>query len=174
MAAGIPDRESSSAFFNAFFGIESFRGKLEFADRYLQKRLADGPSELLSEWRSLEGRLDTASKARNKLAHWSLIGYSDGKPGKRYVLHPPAVKASNNWSKEIAKADGKVPTFALGIVDLAKWRMTFFTLVVALESIRARAANVAEPHHLNVVEFPAPRLEELRTQFRTLANKLGA
>ena len=39
VAAGFPDRETSQAIFNAFFGIGSFRSKLEFADRYLQLRL---------------------------------------------------------------------------------------------------------------------------------------
>lgn len=73
----------------AFFGIESFRSKLEFCARYTEQRLK-GDVGGLGEWARLHRACVRASKERNKLAHWIVRVYPNGRQaGERVALIDP-------------------------------------------------------------------------------------
>jgi hypothetical protein len=69
----------------AFLCIESFRGKLEFADRLVQRRV-ESESRLLEEWQRISSACGAVNTDRNRLVHWGLITYTGGVPGRRIVL----------------------------------------------------------------------------------------
>lgn len=170
-AAGVPLGNASAGIANAFFGIESFRSKLEFVDRFIQ-RLLLGRSALLSEWAAIKGRLETSAAARNKLAHWRLVSYAEAKPSRRYVLEPPGLNPSSKLAAAAAKAKGKSPpTTSLGVLEVVRIRHGIFVGHIEIQNFHARAAGQAEPF---VGEFVQPlKVPSLRDLRRELFENLG-
>lgn len=172
VAAGV-DTASSAAIRTAFFGIESFRSKLEFADRYIQLRL-QGEAGLLENWASTRLGCQAANMGRNKLAHWRQITYMEGLPGRRVVLIPPLLNPSSKLHLEDTDAQkGTPPRYAIGVRQLVEIRYSIFAALVQVDRFRAAAAQQDDPFHGMVLSKPptlAHLVKEHRSIFRQLNN----
>lgn len=71
-----------------FYAIVSFEAKLKATDAALTYTLYGHAAEE-AEWRVLRARIDRCRKTRNNLAHYTLVGIGDGKPGRRVWLQLP-------------------------------------------------------------------------------------
>lgn len=93
-----PDHNSLSL---GFFSIQSFRSKLEFAEKVMHRKLAGDPpfahdwpavvkhkKVAVHDWAALVKRTESASQMRNRLAHRATKQYPQSKPGRRFVLSP--------------------------------------------------------------------------------------
>ena len=78
MSAGV-DLQAATALGSAFFGIESFRGKLEFADRFVQHKVQHQP-ELLALWEGARKACQAANAGRIKVVHYGQTHYVGGRP----------------------------------------------------------------------------------------------
>lgn len=167
------ERISRKALREAFFGIEAFRSKLEFADRYVHA-LADGVPGLLGKWEPVRRKCESASQARNMLAHWLVIHVPNEKPGRRTVLVPPALRPSQKQAGlEDWQASGKLPSIALGVRQLFEIRLGIFEAMVMVERFHAAAAGRPDPFD-GFPPIKAPTLRAMTTAFRTMAKALAS
>jgi hypothetical protein len=129
----------------AFFGIENFRSKLEFADRTMEVRLKER-KELLHEWKQLHAGHLAVSAKRNKFAHWSAMHYPSAKAGRRLVLLPHPLKPSdkNNVSLKESHA-GSPPSIGLGFMALKDARIEAFDLSMRMLRFYAKITNGQDP-----------------------------
>ena len=167
VAAGI-DKTSSRAVRTAFFGIESFRAKLEFTDRYIQLRVSDSP-ELLALWANVLRACNTANTGRNQVVHYSKITYVQGEPGRRIVLVPPPANPSRRKEPLDAPREGEAPQNGIGVRRLVEIRYTIFAAFMRVSSYRDVASDMKDSL-AGVPEPKAPTLKEMTANFRhTLA-----
>lgn len=112
----------------AFFSIENFRSKTQYADTIVTRYLTAG-SALHQQWMVLLDRMRTLSAERNKLAHRPLVVYPHFPEGRRFALEEretvPAPKP---------KIAQKYPPGALFIRDVVQCRLRFFALSAALSN----------------------------------------
>ena len=81
----------ANSLFPAFIGLESFRSKIDFADRYVRAKAAEDAA-LVKEWSAIYEIVCTCSQERNLLAHWGLVVYEPGEIGERIALLPAVIK----------------------------------------------------------------------------------
>jgi len=111
--------EQGKILFNSFYGIENFRSKLEFLDRFMLNHIGDN-AEHKKAWKFALDKCKAVAQERNKLAHWYMAFYSDERPGRRIVMIPPAFNPGDSFSLDNTKAEeGKLPGYALTIHGIA-------------------------------------------------------
>ena len=111
----------TTALQTAFVGIDSFRAKLEFADRFVRIRKADNENHLAA-WTRIHGYCEDANRGRNKLAHWRHRIYAPGgRPGMRAVLAPPTLNPKDaKVADSETSREGHAPKIALGVRQVAE------------------------------------------------------
>ena len=80
------DKNDSTTLPAGFFAIENFRTKVQFADSVVTARF--GKTKHMADWTALVDRMSTVSQARNRLAHYWMLGDPDNQAGRRYMLLP--------------------------------------------------------------------------------------
>ena len=132
-------RASRAGLYVAFYGIDSFRSKLEFADRLLHAMI-NGDGKLWDEWSTLRKKVEKLSAKRNKLAHWTRATYDREKPGRRVVLEMPV---RSPRAKEVAPKGllGGAPDDALGVRELVEMRFQFFGVTGELWNFQEHLAG---------------------------------
>src|SRR4051812_19555884 len=88
------EKSRNEAMKTAMYGIESFRAKLEFVDRFTRVSLHEQP-EMIERWQKVEKALRKANSQRNKLVHQSKRVFPKSIPGRRVVLIPPALSPAS-------------------------------------------------------------------------------
>lgn len=94
----------------AMYGIESFRAKLEFAERFTRVYVEDKPG-MLKRWEGVPKVLVNANRWRNQVVHQSKRVFPRAAPGRRVVL----VQVVEN-----ATTSEPSPEHAIGIRKLVK------------------------------------------------------
>lgn len=171
MVASVSGDGQSTALFNAFFGVEDFRSKLEFADRYVQV-LGQTRKELVSHWSVTKKQLQPLSETRNKLAHWQATVYSDGVLGRRQVLVPPSLKLSKRKaSDDELRAKGQPLHAAIGILDLAKFRSKTLIAMLRIGALRYLGEGVNSDYNTMDAmsrQVDEPFLDQIIIDFRAM------
>jgi len=167
VSAGV-DEGVRKAMHAAFFGIEAFRSKLEFADRFVRIRV-EGSGPLTDRWTAVHALCKRSSEGRNKLAHWVVIHHTSAKPGEQVVLVPPSM---NPKDKMAAEPDWKTsqtpPSYALGVRRLVEIRYGFFDATIQLRRFLAEASGSPDPFPSYTTRAQAPTLAKLIESFRHL------
>ncbi len=159
------DRTTATALQTAFFGIESFRSKLEFVDRFVQELAVENRAQL-DLWRDCHETTKQAQERRNKLAHWSLVVYADDIPGRRVVLVPPPLNPSHKFRKLPQKERaGTAPAYAVGVRQLTEIRLYIAHAYMKLLNFQLRALE-AKNVTFDVSLKEAPMLAEMTDTFR--------
>lgn len=70
-----------------FYAIVSFDAKLKATDAALTYTIFEHADEEAA-WVTLRNKINRSKKVRNNLAHYTLVGWDQNKPGKRYWLQP--------------------------------------------------------------------------------------
>jgi hypothetical protein len=146
---------------SAFYAIESFRNRLNFANALIVAFLQS--EEERATWSALRDRVDRASIKRNRLAHWQVARYRQGKPGRRIVLQ--------KWGAPGALPNtiyptGSAPSASLGVVTIVEYQLEFIYLHHRLADF-ARSLN-GEPEIMPFKNGPpaAPAFHELEDEIR--------
>ncbi len=167
VAAGA-DARSRNAVRTAFFGIESFRTKLEFADRYVQLLVKDSP-DLLERWRIVLKACNKANIGRNHVVHYTKIVHTQEKAGRRVVLVPhPTNPSRRRATATTPEQPGAAPDDSIGVRQLVEIRYTIFAAYMAVHSFRAVASGAADIF-ATVKPPQAPTLAVITTNYRQLA-----
>src|SRR5262245_13957447 len=111
---------------HGFFSVESFRAKLQFADRVFKSR--HWPQKHMKKWDELYALMEKQATLRNKLAHYSHMGFPTAKPGRREALLPRFV-APTKYRQRVPSP----PSEALCIRDIVHARYNFAALAFSLE-----------------------------------------
>lgn len=139
VVSGWTGESEAGILFNAFYGIDTFRGKLEFADRYMQHRLGAGDKEAVKPWKRAYELCQKAADNRNKLAHWYSARFPNEKKGMRVVLVPPSFGPSTTFALDKrAEQPGMAPGYSLGVLGLLQIQssaMKAFYALVAMQAI---------------------------------------
>ncbi len=160
------DEKTAEALFNAFYGIESFRSKLEFVDRFMLNHLS-GNEPGKASWKAALAACQKSADGRNKLAHWHLHGYADEKPGRRFVLIPPSINPSDKLTLDGNHlAQGKAPGYALTIYGIATMAMQMTDAFVLLLNARYAAFGLPIPFPGMQIPSGVPTFEVLVAQYR--------
>lgn len=161
---------AQQAMWSSFFGIQTFAGKLAFADRYVLHRWHDKPV-VVERWKFLRAKLDAARGVRNNLAHWQLAQYGNAQPGRRLVLVPDFTKPSKDAPKGIVwpKYDGQPPATALGPIEIARWESQVNALITSLVYLKS-AAIAGDSSEWLTWPIPEPTFEEVVTNYRHYMN----
>lgn len=106
-------KSSSPGMKTAMYGIESFRAKLEFADRFT-RAYVEGKPGMSERWENVAKALQTANKWRNQLVHQSKRVFPRSDPGRRVVLLSPITNAPTT---------GPSPEAAIGVRKLVEARL---------------------------------------------------
>lgn len=142
----------------AMYGIESFRAKLQFAERFTRVFVEDKPG-MLERWEKVSKALLNANKWRNQVVHQSKRVFPQSDPGKRVVL----VQVVEN-----ATTAEPSPELAIGLRKLVEIRLLASEARNKLGSIWGLLANgrdVYEGH----ASLKAPKLEEMVAEYRRSA-----
>lgn len=140
VAAGIVDDLNRKAVNVGFVSIDGFRAKMDFAEAVVERLLASRRPEERAAWTKLVHRTRRASYQRNKLAHWRVLHYPNGRVGRRYALEAwVQTKAVLRKNKNNPK-DG-----ALCVRDVVKLKQEFSALTCALANFLSRLAGQKEP-----------------------------
>ncbi|MCH7889619.1 MAG: hypothetical protein IIA00_10140 [Proteobacteria bacterium] len=121
-----------------FFAIENFRTKVQFADSVVAARF--GKTKHMADWTALVDRMGNQSKARNRLAHYWMLGDPDNRAGRRYMLLP----RREPLGTKLSTRHQKYPS-AICLRDIARHRLEFFALTVSLENFYFRLSGRKEP-----------------------------
>lgn len=155
----------------AFFSIESFRSKLQAADRTLRHRFrlpALGADRLTLEfWGQAFSDLESLAKTRNKLAHYPVVIFPDARAGRRYALVPRHSKPP-----EIKQRTPKPPSGSLCIKDIVHARLQFSALTESLKALfDATHGRKAPPPASSALKVSAPETAKLTRQIRTICQQ---
>ncbi len=132
-----------------FVGIQTFRAKLEFADRYLRIRYKDAAT--IERWEATRVACENAAGGRNSLAHWPMVIYPDSKPGMRTVLAPPLrnprklPQGHEDRFLRSSRADGPAPPESIGIRRVNEIRAVARFAFVELYRFEASANGMPDP-----------------------------
>ena len=119
----------------AFFGIESFRSKLQAVDRSFKTTF--GNTKHIDRWTQLERKAGDLSAVRNNLAHWQVHTYRTRPEGKQWFLAP-------RYSKPGTRKRNQPPPNAMSVIDIAQAERQFFALYAALANLFVRLDNAPE------------------------------
>lgn len=155
LAASSVEGATAAKLFSAYYGIDSFRSKLEFTARMIASDL-DGNTKLKDEWKLLRTAIESASSLRNKLAHWHAVPQPSGGPGSVWHLLRPTL------SPRIAKMTNQ-PTIKL--MDLVRAQIQFRRLQVETENFNSHCRGQGDYMPLDSGSFVVPNLEQIRNQF---------
>lgn len=151
-------KSSSRGMKTAMYGIESFRAKLEFADRFTRVNVELKPG-MLERWEQVFKALAVANKWRNQVVHQSKRVFAKSEPGRRVVLLPVI---------EAASTAEPAPRTAIGIRKLVEIRLLASEARNKLGGVwglLAKGSNVYEGHP----PLQAPTLEEMVSEYRRSA-----
>ena len=109
-----------------FSSIESFRSKLQFADRVFKSR--HWPQKHMKKWDELYAQMEKQARLRNKLAHCSHMGYPTAKPGRREAILPRFIAPTKHRQRVPSP-----PPEALCIRDIVHARHKFTALAFSLQ-----------------------------------------
>jgi hypothetical protein len=145
-----------------FFSIESFRAKLQFADRVFKTK--HWPRKHMKKWDELYARMNKHAGLRNKLAHYSHVTFPTAKPGRREALLP-RFPAPTKYRQRVPRP----PSDALCIRDIVHARYKFNALVFSLEFLSYALKRQKSPHPTFFAqEKNAPTITQLTREIRTL------
>jgi len=147
---------------HGFFSIESFRAKLQFADRVFKTK--HWPRKHMKKWDELYEQMEKQASLRNKLAHYIHRGYPAAKPGRRNALLPRFI-APTQYRQRVPNP----PSEALCIRDIVHARYKFNALAFSLEflSYALRRQKSSLPASL-AQEKDAPKMAQLTREVRML------
>jgi hypothetical protein len=148
---------------NGFFSIESFRAKLQFADRVFKTK--HRPRRHMKKWDELYKQMEKQARLRNKLAHYISRGYPNAKPGRRMALLPRVIAPT----KYRQRVPSPPPGEALCIRDIVHARYKFNALAFSLEllSFALKRQKSSLPASF-AQERDAPTMADLTREIRTL------
>ncbi|MBR0661346.1 hypothetical protein [Neoroseomonas oryzicola] len=144
-APGWPHDRSAAEAAAQFSVILGFEGKLSLARRVIESRAAGTP--FFDEWSKLCGVIDKRQRRRNQLAHYMVIGSSEGPDSplvlRRSVMVPQvlAINAKTNRWRRLAQEPETIRQ-----VDLDMARRDFGDLSMAIESFAARLDRQDDGH----------------------------
>ena len=143
-----------------FFSIDGFRAKIDFAEAVVKRVLVSRKPDQLQPWIALVDRARRASYQRNKLAHWRVMVYADGRAGRRHALEPWVQE-----KKHLRRHKDRPKPGALCLRDIVKLRHEFFSLTCALDNFLHRLAAEKErfPESAERPSNP-PTIAKLRRQ----------
>ena len=140
LAGAFEDDLNRKAINVGFFSIDGFRAKMDFAEAVVERMLATRKPEQREPWTALVDRTRRASYQRNRLAHWRVMVYADGRAGRRYALE--------SWiytKDDLRRYKGRPKPGALCLRDVVKLRHEFFALTCALANFLARLGDKPAP-----------------------------
>jgi len=149
---------------HGFSSIESFRSKLQFADRVFKSR--HWPQKHMKKWDELYAQMEKQARLRNKLAHYSHMGYPTAKPGRREALLPRFIAPEKHRQRVPSP-----PPEALCIRDIVHARHKFTALAFSLQflSYALKRRKSLYPASLAQVKVKdAPTMTQLTREIRTL------
>jgi len=150
---------------HGFFAIESFRAKLQFADRIFKSKRQT--KKHLTRWGELHLQLERQSRLRNKLAHYVHIGYPSGKPGRRGAL-VPRFSAPTKYRQRSPKP----PSEALCIRDIVHARYKFNALAFSLEFLALALKKRKSPLPASLARAAnAPTMAQLTREIRKILER---
>jgi hypothetical protein len=160
---------------HGFFSIQSFRAKLQFADRVFKSKR--WPQKHVKKWNELYVQMQKQAELRNKLAHYISRGYPFAKPGRRRALLPYFIAPTKHRQRVPSP-----PSEALCIRDIVHARYKFNALAFSLESLSYALRRQKSPLPASLAqEKNAPTMAQLTREIRTLltvalpdSNKVGA
>jgi len=146
-----------------FFSIESFRAKLQFADRVFKTK--HWPRKHMKKWDELYEQMEKQARLRNKLAHYIHRGYPTAKPGRREALLPRFIAPTKYRQRVPSPPSGE----ALCIRDIVHARYKFNALAFSLEflSYALKRQKSSLPASF-AQEQDAPTMAKLTSEIRTL------
>ena len=147
---------------SAFYSVENFRSKLQLVEQVVALKFRTTPH--FDDWIILHGKLESAAKARNKLAHYWVLIYPNDKPGLRMTLMPQL----GNVRKTPPKKKPKKPPGALHVKDIAQLSRRFSLLSNALHNYASRLRGQERIPPLPEQEPRPLTLRELRHLIRAV------
>ena len=143
--------KSIRASFIGFHSIQNFQTKLAYADNVLKSHIKIKSD--LKKWIALYKRLDSVSKSRNHLAHFTQIVDTGSTPGRTYQLQ--------NWDPKSDK------TSKIHLQDVVQIRYDMFALNLSLQNY-ALFLRDENPKYEKTSETPmkAPKGIEIIKQFQ--------
>jgi hypothetical protein len=121
-----------------FYAVIGFRAKLRMVDAAVQTATR-GRTELSQAWKKLYKRMEAKNIVRNKVAHFSVINFPNGKAGRRINLRPAIFDPKN------PPISCTTPTGGFFLKDLEAIPGQFSPLAHALENFAARVSGRKEP-----------------------------
>lgn len=136
-----PERRAITS---GYYAIENFRSKLAYADNVLGEKLA-GVKGHVDRWAVLVERIKAASKARNKIAHYTPMSFAHEKNriGRRIGLVQWLDHEKTNWAGK--SLGGKTPDGALCVRDIVAIRLVFTALMIELMNFSYLLSDGVEP-----------------------------
>lgn len=162
-------KASGAAMKSAMYGIESFRAKLEFVNRFTRIFL-DGKPDMIDRWEKVHSALGKANSWRNQIVHQSKRVFPKSTPGRRVVLVSPVVRPSSGHAAKVkAVTTGEpAPDDAIGVRNIVEARLLASEARNRLGSVwglMQKGRDVYEGHP----PLKAPKLEELVKEYRRSA-----
>lgn len=163
---GVPATHANSLF-PAFAGLESFRAKLDFADRYVRSSTTEKP-ELVANWESVYDTLAKCSQDRNQLAHWGIVEYAPGEIGARFALLPISIKPGSKIEVQSKKRRDvfDAPDYAIHLRRLEEIRLGVDHAVTCAARFAATLHGAADPMPNYPGRKTSPTLTVLIEQLR--------
>ncbi len=154
-------KASGAAMKTAMYGIESFRAKLEFADR-LTRGYLEGKSGMVERWDGVLSAVAKANTRRNKLVHQSRRVFPKSEPGLRVVL----IRVVDD-----APTTRPAPADAIGVRKLVESRFLASQARNQLGGLWGLLKNGRDVFE-DVAPLKPPKLHDMVAEYRrsTLAN----
>jgi hypothetical protein len=132
-----------------FYAVDSFRAKLQMVDAAVKM----ATPQRLQDWQKLHARIEAKATIRNKLAHFTVINFPQGKSGRRINLRP------NIFDPRHLPINSKRPMGGYFLQDLEAIPGQFSSLAHALENFAARVGGKKEPwpKHLELEPQQRPK-----------------
>ena len=148
---------------HGFFSIQSFRAKLQFADRVFKSKR--WPQKHVKKWNELCAQMQKQAELRNKLAHYISRGYPAAEPGRRRALIPRFIAPTKYYRQRVPGP----PSEAFCIRDIVHARYKFNALAFSLESLSYALKRQNSPLPAShTQEQDAPKMAQLTREIRTL------
>jgi hypothetical protein len=149
------------------FSIDAFYNKLKVIDRLVKGRY--GKTKHAPKWTAISSELQRLSKLRNALAHYRMLEYPHGKPGKRISLEPYIVMSRQ------PQRTPRPPSGALCLEDIFEASRTFNVMFSSLQVFYHELKNdeALLPESAEIAPY-AMTMKQLTRQIRTTFSKLAA
>lgn len=146
LAAACVSIDHEPALRDGFYAIENFRSKCTYADALFTNQFTN--AVLVSRWRKLLNKIESAARIRNKFAHHVAREYYGGASGRRFALI--------GWREDFCgtKRQGdisfashsKPPNDAICVRDIWRINNEWQALRISMENFRFHLLNSEEPY----------------------------